>query len=122
MAVVRRKWTAAKRAKVVAYAAKHGKTAAMAHYRVSGSMVYAWMQPKSRLEWHKNNLGKLGLVETKPEGGRVRYDNALVNQGKSSVSHAVVVLLKQSDRAFKAGHATKAHLLAMLALETLEGR
>lgn len=87
MAVVRRKWTAAKRAKVVAYAAKHGKTAAMAHYRVSGSMVQAWMKPASRLEWHANNLGKLTLAEIKPEGGKVAYD-------KQSSSHAVVLLLR----------------------------
>lgn len=109
--VKRRVWTPAKKARVLAYIDKHGRTAAMAHFRLSGSMVYNWQAAaraganpsldKDKLEWVKN-----------PEGG-------LVLTNRKHISHAALLYLRSAKRA---GPTAKGHLLAMLALEELEGR
>lgn len=97
------RYSPAKRLKILAYMAEHGITATEHKFKVPNSTVYKWRE------------------RGQPTSGSGAGDRAKPETTKSS-SHSVVLLLRQSDRAFRAGHETKAHLLAMLALETLEGR
>lgn len=100
----RRLFTAARKAQVLDWIAD-GNTvdAASKRFGIHSSSIYDWRAKALR-----------------PPGAAANPSRT--NSSAKLANHQVVVLLRQSGRAFALGHKTKAHLLAMLALETLEGR